>query len=35
MSVLMSVYNNKTSKIYPDLKPMAQQEQITYCLLLK
>ena len=27
----MSIYNNETtSKIYPDLKPMASQEQKTY-----
>ena len=28
----MSIYNNETSKIYPDLSPTAPQEPQTYCL---
>ena len=28
----MSIYDNKTSKIYPDLNPTAPQERQTYCL---
>ena len=28
----MSIYDNKTSKIYPDLNPVAPQEPQKYCL---
>ena len=29
---LQSIYDNETSKFYPDLKPAAPQEPQVYCL---